>query len=262
MRDSLANLKVKMGAIEGRHCRGTGGVVPLRTSAVDFVLGGGLSRGAMHEVFASRQTDASTACGFGLVLALQAAGVRPVVWARHDYAASEAGGLHAPGLVELGFDPARLIMVCARSSIDALRAGAEATACRALGAVMIEVWGDPAVVDLTATRRLSIAAAASGVTLMMIRTGARPAPSAASTRWSVKTAVSTPFEANAPGRPAFDITLQRSRNGVSGHRWILEWDRDRRAFEDAKTMAGCVASVAGDGPPAAAERGSEWRQAG
>jgi len=251
MRDMLANLKVKLATLQHGYGVETACNIATGSSEIDRVLGGGIGRGALHEVYAAQSSDAASASSFALILALRAAGDRMAVWVRHDYAVSEAGQIHALGLVELGFDPGQLIVVRARSPTDALRAGAEAATCAPLGAVLIELWGNSEVVDLTVSRRLSLAARASGVTLMMIRTGASHAPSAASTRWSVRTAASSSLEANAPGHPAFNLTLLRSRVGVSGHRWIVEWDRDRRAFDEATTMAGGVVSFTGDGPPLA-----------
>ena len=105
--------------------------------------------------------------GFAALLALRAAAGKPIAWVRQDYADVEAGALHAPGLAELGLDPDRLILVRARNAADVLRAGAEAVRCPALGAVLMEPWGEPRVLDLTATRRLSLAAAGSGVTLLL-----------------------------------------------------------------------------------------------
>src|SRR3546814_11674827 len=82
--------------------------------------------------------------------------------------------------------------------------------------------------DLTASRRLALAAEKSGTTLLLLRTGADPVPSAAQTRWSVASAPSRAFAANAPGTPTFDITLLRQRSGPSGTSWRLEWNRYQR----------------------------------
>jgi protein ImuA len=216
------------------------GTAPFATGApeLDDPLGGGLARGALHEIHAEATADAAAASAFAALLALRAAGgwpivptaERPIVWVRQDYADVEAGSLHAPGLAELGIDPDRVILVRGRNAADVLRGGAEALRCASVGAVLMEPWGEPKVLDLTATRRLSLAAAASGVTLLLVRVAAKPAPSAAMTRWAVRARPSAALEANAPGLPAFALTLLRHRAGLPTRRWDLEWDRDRHAF--------------------------------
>ncbi len=71
------------------------------------------------------------------------------------------------------------------SAADALRAGCDALSCKGLGAVVIEVVGNPKVLDLVASRRLTLAADRSGVSAILLREGACPAPSSAETRWVV-----------------------------------------------------------------------------
>src|SRR5690606_38663201 len=56
-------------------------------------------------------------------------------------------------------------------------------------------------------------------------------PSAAQTRWRVGAQPSRALAANAPGRPAFAISLQRHRGGVAERQWCVEWNRDRTCFE-------------------------------
>ena len=226
-------------------------VAPLGYAPIDAALGGGLARGALHEVFAAT-ADAAAATGFALALALRAAGERPILWVRQDFSGVETGELYAPGLAELGLGPRRLILVRVRDGPGVLRAAEEAARCSSLGAVLIEPWGAPRALDLTATRRLALAAEVSGVPLIMLRMAAAPAPSAATTRWEVRAAASSPLEANAPGHPAFAITLARQKAGAGDKTWTVEWDRDRREFRSlasaGATLSGGVVSVPADGP--------------
>jgi protein ImuA len=184
----------------------------------------------LHEVFAAGSADAAAAAGFALGLAAGAAEGLPLLWVRQDFIDGEAGWLSGQGLAAFGLDPARLVTVRARNAADMLRALAEGGRCAALGAAIGEVWGEAAALDLTATRRLSLAARGSGVTLILLRLAAEPRPSAAETRWSARAAPSRPLEANAPGPPAFSVTLLRHRAGLPGRTLTLEWDRDRRIF--------------------------------
>ncbi|WP_426169890.1 ImuA family protein [Sandarakinorhabdus sp. DWP1-3-1] len=209
---------------------------------VDARLGGGLAPAALHEVFAAREGDEPAAAGFALLLALRSARPGPVIWLREDKARIN-GRPYGLGLADLGLDPARLLLVQAPDTLAVLRAGADAVACAAVATVIIEPWGKATALDLTATRRLALGAARSGVTTLLLRTG-DPPPSAASSRWQVATALSSALPANTPGMPAFDVTLLRHRGGIAGFSTRLEWDRDRRAFGTA--LPGVAPAVAAE----------------
>src|SRR5690606_33522627 len=99
------------------------------------------------------------------------------------------------------------------------RAGVDALRCNELGVVVIELWGDPPALDLTASRRLALAAETSGVSALLLRMGAAAGPSAARTRWQVSAAPSVPLAANAPGYPGWNIELLRQRGGPAGGPW-------------------------------------------
>jgi protein ImuA len=186
-----------------------------------------LAPAALHEFYAAADADAPAQ----VCLALGVAGAdKSLLWVRQAFLDREFGGPNPCGLGELGLDPGRITLVSAADAPSALQAGLEGARCAALAAVVVELWGEPAALDLTASRRLALAAKASGVRVMMLRAGARPRPSAAETRWEVRAAPSRALPANAPGNPAFDITLLRSRIGLEGRRHHLEWDRDARTL--------------------------------
>jgi protein ImuA len=165
---------------------------------------------------------------------------------REDKGERAGGRLCAAGLAELGFDPDRLIQISAPDTLAVLRAGADSVKCGQVGAVVIEPWGKAPLLDLTASRRLSMAAAASGVLTLMLRVDAVPVPSAAQTRWEVASAPSAPLAACAPGFPAFDISLLRHRGGISGLAARLEWNRDERKFALLSGSASADAAVGAD----------------
>ena len=56
-----------------------------------------------------------------------------------------------------------------------MRTAADALACDALGAVVLEVWGEARQLDLVASRKLTLAAQASGVTALLLRMAANAA---------------------------------------------------------------------------------------
>lgn len=261
MQDRLLDLKRRVAVLEGVPEQRPRRIFAVGSGAMDAVLGGGLELGALHEVYASAAQDVSAAGGFAAGLAVRATGDWPIVWVRHDYAEIEGGALYGPGLAEFGLNPDRLILVRAPAPADVLRVGAEAASCKSVGCVVMEVWGAPPALDLTATRRLSLAAGGSGVTLMMVRAGAAPGPSAAATRWSVAAGRSTALEANAPGGPTFAVTLQRHRGGVPERKWIVEWDRDQGEFKDTATLSGGVVSVPACRPDSSQRAAQNWRAA-
>lgn len=199
--------------------------------AIDQRIGGGLINRALHELFAASIEDAGAATAVCIALALRACpAARPLLWVRERRCGHHIGYLHAAGLAELGFDPGNLVLVDAPDTRAVLRAGADIVKCGQVGAVVIEPWGKAALLDLTASRRLSMAAAASGVLTLVLRIDVEPRPSAAQTRWRVAAAPSSPLATNAPGYPAFDIALLRHRGGIAGFETRLEWNRDLRSF--------------------------------
>ena len=165
--------------------------VALGHAEADLALQGGLALAAVHEVFAEgRQSAAAT--GFIVGLAGRMSPRRPLLWVRQDFAEIESGALSMSGFCELGLDPRRVVTVRAADADAALRTAADALACDALGAVVLEVWGEARQFDLVASRKLTLAAQASGVTGLLLRLAAEPRPSTAETRWIVRAAHSPP----------------------------------------------------------------------
>jgi protein ImuA len=230
--NTLANLRGRIERIEAPGDAYAPRRVALGHAEADAVLQGGLALGAMHEVFAEAGRQSAVATGFVAGLAGRvAASRRPLLWVRQDFAELESGALSMSGLAELGLDPRLLVTVRAADVEAALRAAADALACDALGAVVLEVWGGARQFDLVASRKLTLAAQASGVTCLLLRMAAEPQPSTAETRWIVRAAHSppAPSAASSWGAPLFDARLVRNRHGPLG-RWIMEWKCDECLF--------------------------------
>jgi len=201
--------------------------------ALDAALGGGLMRGRVHELFAANAEDGASLLGLAAMVALRAVGRRaPIFWLRTDESERQEGMIHGPGLAELGGDPGSLVIGQAPDARALLRSASDAARCPGLGALIVECRGQNMGLDLTASRRLALAAEQSGVTLLLLRLQAEPAPSAAETRWAVSSLPSRALEANAPGAPAFEMELLRWRAGPAGMRWRLEWNRDQLVFTE------------------------------
>ena len=208
------------------------------------VLDDTLLPGTLHELQAVREADGAALAGFALGAAQRLAGGRAIVWVRQDFLDAEGGRVHPPGLAEIGLDPAAVTLVRTRDVMGVLQAGLEAARCRAVGVVLIEPWGETRALDLTASRRLLLAAHGSGATVILGRIAPPPGPSAAETRWRVSAAPSRPEPANAPGAPAFRVELLRRRGGAPGGTWCVEWNRDRNRFEERGDLAGATLSRA------------------
>ena len=233
--------------------------VALGHAGADAVLRGGLARAAVHEVF-SEGHQGATASGFIAGLAGRLMARRPLVWVRQDFSDIESGALSMSGLAELGLDPRLLVTVRAADVDSALRTAADALACDALGAVVLEVFGEARQLDLVASRKLTLATQASGVTALLLRMAATPQPSTAETRWIVRAAHSPPGAPfGAWGAPMFDAQLVRNRHGPVG-RWIMEWKCDECLFFEPTAYPQPVAAAPAHRPHQA--RIGEQRRAG
>jgi protein ImuA len=255
---ALASLRHEVERLE------TGGGERLLTRAAlgaagaDAALKGGLALGSLHEVFAPAGAQGAAATGFVLGLARRVTqGKRFVLWIRQDFSARESGDLSMTGFVELGLDPRTLVVVRAPTAESVLRTAADGLACNALGVVVAEIWGETRAFDLVASRKLTLGAAESGVTALMLRLGAEPQASTAETRWIVRAAHSPPAAAwQGWGWPSFDAELARNRHGPGG-RWIMEWTSDEYLFRERTAHPQRLAAAPVDRPlppPAAAER--------
>jgi protein ImuA len=237
LRSSIERIETGESLLPGRVALGHG--------EADAALHGGLAVGAMHEVF-SEGPHSAAATGFIAGLARRVTAQRPLVWVRQDFAEIESGALSMNGWRELGLDPRRVVIVRAVDVETALRASADALACDALGAVVMEIQGETRQFDLVASRKLALAARMSGVTCLLLRLAASPQPSTAETRWIVRAARSPP-RLEAWGAPMLDTRLVRNRHGPQGH-WIMEWKCDECLFREAPAYPEPVAAAPADRP--------------
>jgi protein ImuA len=213
---------------------------PLGHDEADLYLKGGLQHGVLHEVFSAIGHEAA-ATGFVAGLAARVAATKHLLWIRQDFSAFEFGELSPTGLLELGLDPARMLLLSVSNASDGLRAAHDALSCAALGAVVIEIPGSPKILDLVASRRLTLAAAQKSVTAFLLRLSAQPDASTAETRWLVRAAASSKRE-EGWGYPVFEVDLVRNRHGKIGH-WFMEWNCDGRIFQSSTADHRAVVSA-------------------
>jgi protein ImuA len=205
------------------------GLFTLGHDVLDARLGGGLARGALHEICVE---DVAAASSFALILAARSTGNKAILWIREDKGERHSGTLYGPGMVELGVDPERVILIKAADTIAALRVGSDVLGCLSPGAVVIEPFGAAKALDLTASRRLALAAQKSGVAAFILRSPEGMMASAAATRWGVAAAPSAVLPGQAPGNATLALKLIRHRGGVAPFEAVVEWDRDRQIFRD------------------------------
>lgn len=246
---ALVALKQRIAAIERRAPVAAAVRVATGHGDIDAALNGGLARGRLHEIFALEMGDAGSATGFAGMLSTRLGG--GLVWLREEAAVRDGGHLHAPGLVEIGVDPARLLLAFLPDPLAVLRAAGDVVRCTGVGVAVIELHGDPRSLDLTASRRLALAAEESGVTALLLRIAATPVASAADTRWAVRSCASQPLPANAPGHPTFDLELLRQRGRGADGRWQVEWNREQAVFISPTPASGAVVAVPALRPVAA-----------
>jgi len=212
---------------------------------IDAALGGGLSCAALHDLSAA-PVHLGAAAGFALALAaLAPEKTKQTLWIATDFGMLETGALYGPGLDLIGLDTERLLAARVVRPVDALFAMEEALKCRALATVIAEINGD---IDLTATRRLSLAAREGGALGVLLRHKPSDAPSAARTRWEVAAAPSVPDKFSGLGRTAFRLSLLRNRRGPCVT-WTLTWDHHECVFS---ALSVGVAAEAADRPDRAA----------
>jgi protein ImuA len=269
------SLRARIGALERLSASGAGrggknGPLVLGLPAIDTHLpASGLARGALHEIAGmgvDREQAAIAAAFAGLWLARLPAGA-PILWILRG-ANAGAIDLHAHGLQQQGIDPSRLILVAVRRNDEVLWAMEEGLKAKRLGAVV----GELAKLDLTASRRLQLAAETGGVMAIALRRWrlAREAeresaqPIAAVTRWKI---AALPGVSNAEpglGVRRWQAELWRCRGAKPG-RWLVEVKdgTDGRLFGEtyATALPVDLAQPLGDGSLAEAAADKTNRRA-
>src|SRR5215472_9456505 len=196
----LPELRERIRRIE-RPTTAIHGVLPFGIAAIDRALpGGGLTRGALHEILGMGGDEEDGALAAGILGRLARTGNGAVLWClpRPD--------LYGPGLAAHGLDLAHIVLVRAPRDAEILWAMEEGLRAPGIAAVVGEVGSLPAV----ASRRLQLAAERSGITTFLLRrwrdggqaARERALPNAAVTRWRIAALPSQP-----PSIPTPTLTL-------------------------------------------------------
>lgn len=232
-------------------------------AALDQRLPRGLECDGVHEVKAAAHLSGASAgdwmagLGFALRLAVRRREMlRPsasarrrglwMLWCTTRAFAAEYGRLSAQGLLQLGIDPADVLIVEAMREDEALQALEDGLRSKSLGLVC-GVLDD---VALTPARRLSLAARSSETPCLLITHPSSPPAAATATRFTVSRPRSAlhPLDLRAPGNMRFAVRLDRCRAAprASGKRsLLLEWCDEAHSFNLAAGVAHCAPQAGG-----------------
>jgi len=228
-------------------------LVSFGVDSLDQALAGGLACAALHEIGPAVPLQSGAATGFTMALVARTLRERgQAVWIQPDFTVTEAGALYGPGLDLMGLSTERLVILRVPRPRDALWATEEALKCHAVSVVVAEFSREEA--DLTATRRLALAARAGGGLGLILHPNVygsrlrsqpfRRHPSTAMTRWEVASACGARDRFGGLGPPTFVLSLVKNRRGRAGQ-WRLSWDHHERAFTTSLSLP--VAPATRDG---------------
>jgi protein ImuA len=218
-------------------------VWPLGIPAIDAHLGGGLIRAALHEIAGiDRDAELAALPAFLASQLIRRCPGRSVIWI------SSATDLYGPGLQAQGLDPARLLLVQTHHDQESLWALEESARS---GAVSLAI-GEIDNLDLTASRRLQLAAEEKGCMILALRRSRIAGkgekhrhPSAAMTRWLISPRPGRPIgQRPGLGHPCWRLQLWRQRNGPPG-----SWDitlQDHELQHVKAEPANSIAAAAND----------------
>jgi protein ImuA len=211
---------------------------------------GALDPGGLHEIRPAGYPDSWAAIAMALALLarrrLTTSGTGVILWGFTEHAAHEFGAPYGPGILCLGIDPADMIMARAERGADLAWALEEGLKSRALCAAL----GVGCALPPGIVKRLALAARTYRTPCLLVPDHRAGRLGPALTRWRVAAARSAdpPFDAGAPGLPAWDVTLERCRHGAGGQNRVLEWDHETHRFRLAAPLADRTADDGGAEP--------------
>jgi protein ImuA len=196
------------------------GVVALGVAPLDAALpGGGLGLAGLHRLEAATEWDGPAAAGFALALAERVRRLapgragRPIVWIG-------PAAPHAPGLLSLGVEPERLLLVRAAGEADQLWALEEVLRSGQAAVALCSLRG----LDRLAGRRLQLAAERSTTPALVLESRTTGEPVAALSRWRIAAR-----PARDPDRPAWRLELMQVRGGAPALAEV-DWTHATAAF--------------------------------
>jgi protein ImuA len=214
---------------------------------VDAALHGGLARGALHEIAAADHRSIPAALGFLLALTIGSQRSEPgnqnrvriqrdsdfrvpssnfrILWPIAK-TAQAFGAPYPPGLKFFGLEPSRIVFVRCANARECLWAIEEGLR---LGGIAAVIGARAKTMDLTASRRLQLAAEQANIPVFLLRSYNDHAPSAAVTRWRVSPAPAARDRFGFTKNACFRVALEYARRGKTGE-WVMEWNSDAHSL--------------------------------
>jgi protein ImuA len=199
---------------------------PLDIKEIDSCLGGGVALGGLHEIAAADHRSSPAALGFLLALTQTVQRVQGAILWPLVKSARAFGAPYAPGLKFFGLNPGQVVFVRCTKDRDSLWAIEEGLR---LGGIASVIGARDRNMDLTASRRLQLAAEQANTPVFLLRTYNDSASSAAVTRWRVNPAPSAHDVFGFYKNARFKVALEYARGGKTGE-WVMEWDHDAHSL--------------------------------
>jgi protein ImuA len=208
---ALEKLRERLACLEETQRRFSR-IIPVADAVDRWMPHGGLSVGCIHEV---KGASLASAIAFSSILSARIAGDQGnIVYIAPDRS------LHPLGVLPYGMRLDQLLLVSVRRSQDLSWAVMEALRCSQVSAVMAVLDG----ADLTASRRLQLAAEGSGATGFLLGHATSAPIAAPITRWKVTSHVGKPGQRF--NEPAWTLDLLYCRGCRPGS-WTIEWRNQR-----------------------------------
>lgn len=207
----VENLRQRITYLEETQSRFSS-IIPIADAVDGWLPYGGLSTGCIHEV---KGASLANAIAFSSILSARLAGDQGNIL----YFAPDRS-LHPLGLLPYVVKLNQVLHVSARRRQDLAWAVMEALRCSQVSAVIALVDG----LDLTESRRLQLAAEASGATGFLLGNAASAPIASPITRWRVSSVIGK--SGQRFDEPVWLLDLLYCRGGRPGS-WTLEW-RDRK----------------------------------
>lgn len=284
VRERVDEKLVTLPAQYGSNNRNNDDVLQFDYPILDAALSGGIHLAALTELRSQETRQTGAASAFTWILAHQMQSFLkqkhnedlPIIFISETSSRLEGGHVYPPGLISLGINPATCLFVQPRSLHDALWVAELAAKQKSVAATILEVRGNPQNLDMAGTRRLHLRAQSSGRPFFLLRQAGQEEATAARLRFGVQSAPaalrilpSQTLFSNSLSRPAFQITLEKSKNSAP-QSFILEWNNDSHSFitryqdissnsvdfsqEQPPDIGGGI-SVSGNGPDQTSEMG-------
>lgn len=187
--------------------------------------------GWLHELWSAKPRDHAAVTAWALSVSHSTD--KPILWITTAQLLREQGLPYGPGLLSLGINPERFILVRARSLHDSLWALEEGIKSEAFASVI----GELDDIDITSSRRLSLAVQTHKARCMLlVRRESKP-QTVAYSRWCASPQQSIGGNDGLPGNARLHVALDKHRGGARPHQTILEWQDATHRFHMVSSLA-------------------------